>query len=252
MPTLRPRVVGFIFLVATAILGSGCRDDTAIRVFAASSLQDVLPAILDSYAETDDGVTFEVQYGGSQALATQIELGAEADLFLSANPQQVERLTTQDLVSAQRPLVTNSLVVVLRSGAPIETFADLGRPGLRIAIGAPEVPVGALTQRLLAALDPALAAAIRANVVTEDPNVRVALSRVDLGEADAAFVYRTDAATVSDLAILDLPVAVAPNQYVGAVLRDADPDAAVLLDFIAGPVAAPIWRSAGFAVPGTP
>jgi len=253
MTTRRPRAAGLLILiVAATVLLSGCGDDDTIRVFAASSLQDVLPEILDAYVEVHPGTEVQTQFGGSQALATQLELGAGAALFLSANSQQLDRLEDDGLIASRRAIVTNRLVIAVSSHAPIERIEDLAAPDVRIAIGAPEVPVGELTERALASLDATLAEAIRANVVTEDPNVRVVLSRVELGEVDAAFVYLTDALAVEGLRPIELPIDLEPNVYVGAVLEGAPAGAISLFDFIASAPTEAIWRDAGFEVVGAP
>lgn len=253
MTTRRPRAAGLLILiVAATVLLSGCGDDDTIRVFAASSLQDVLPEILDAYVEAHPGTEVQTQFGGSQALATQLELGAGAALFLSANSQQLDRLEDDGLIVGRREIVTNRLVIAVSSHAPIERIEDLAAPGVRIAIGAPEVPVGELTERALTLLDESLVEAIRANVVTEDPNVRVVLSRVELGEVDAAFVYLTDALAVEGLRPIELPIDLEPNVYVGAVLEGAPEGAVSLFDFIASAATEAIWRDAGFEVVSAP
>lgn len=247
----RAVVVAVLGLTATvALLMGACgSNETQIRIFAASSLQDVLPELLDAYADTlDDRPTFVTQYGGSQALATQIELGAEVELFLAANLEQMTRIEAAGRVERSTVFTANSLVIVVPDDSPMTSIEDLAKPGVRIAIGAPDVPVGALTRAALDELDPELAAAILANVATEDPNVRVALSRVELGEVDAAFVYRTDLAAAMHVRALELPAElhVSTNEYVGAVIVNARPGADALLDFLGSGEALAILASAGF------
>jgi molybdate transport system substrate-binding protein len=230
-----------------ALLTSACsNDEMQLRIFVASSLQDVLPELLDAYAA--DGQTFVTQYGGSQVLATQIELGAELDLFLAANLEQMTRIQAAGRVQRSTVFAANRLVIVVANDSPITSIEDLAQPGTRIAIGAPDVPVGALTRTALDALDPELAAAILENVATEDPNVRVALSRVELGEADAAFVYRTDLAAARHGRAIELPpsLGVPVNLYIGAVIEGGRPGAEALLDFLASDAAQAIFANAGF------
>lgn len=242
----RVRLATLALLVGLAVAASGCGSDGAVRIFAASSLQEVLPELLDQYAEANEGVEFEVQYGGSQALAAQLELGAEADLFLSANEQQLERLEEEGLIARRAPLVVNRLVIAVESDSSIGAIEDLGGSDVRVAVGAPAVPVGALAERLLASLEPGLADRIRANVITEDPNVRITLSRVELGEADAAFVYSTDLRGTEGLRAVEVGAQIEPNVYVGGVLEDADAEAMALLEFLGGHEAVTIWDRAGF------
>ena len=231
---------------------AGCGDNGAIRIFAASSLQDVLPEILDAYVEEHAGIKFRTQYGGSQSLATQLELGAEADVFISANAQQLDRLDDEGLIVMRAPIVMNRLVIAVATDSLIGGIEDLEAAEIRIAIGAPDVPVGALTGRALDLLDAPLAEAIRANVVTEDPNVRVVLSRVELGEVDAAFVYRTDVIAIDGLRAIELPVEIEPNVYLGAVIKGAPDEATTLLGFLGSDVAEGIWQAAGFEAVARP
>lgn len=233
-------------LGVTALFALACGgNDGSVRVFAAASLQDVLPELLDAYVDEHRGARFEVQYGGSQSLATQIELGADVDLFLSANSAQFERLEFEDHITGRTPFVTNRLVIAVQADSAIQTIEDLGGADVRIALGAPDVPVGALTALALKALDPSLAAEIRANVITEDPNVRVVLSRLELGEADAVFVYSTDLAALESARAVEVS-GVEPNVYVGGITGDGADEAASVLTFLAGHEAVPIWEAAGF------
>ena len=241
-------LLGLIATITLSVIACG-NDEGQIRIFAASSLQDVLPELLDAYAATDDeGPTFVTQYGGSQALATQIELGAEVDLFLAANLEQMTRIELAGRVEHSTVFAANRLVIVVANDSTIASIEDLAQPGTRIAIGAPDVPVGALARTALGALDPDLAAAILENVASEDPNVRVALSRVELGEVDAAFVYRSDLAAARHVRAIELPesLGVPANQYIGAVIAEARPGADALLDFLASDEAQAILASAGF------
>jgi len=234
---------------AAAVLAAGCDDDDgAVRVFAASSLQDVLPAAVAGHRTGAGAPRLVFQYGGSQTLATQILEGAPADLFLSANEAQAERLRASGRVARSATLLENRLAVAVREGSTASRIDDLARPGVRIAVGAPEVPVGALTRQLFDALAPEVARGLRANVVTEDPSVRVVLSRVELGEADAAFVYQTDLAAARRARALPLPPAVAglANRYVLVELRDASPGAAALFDYLLGAEAQRAFAAAGF------
>ena len=123
---------------------------------------------------------------------------------------------------AERPLALaeNRLVVAVREDAPWQTVGELAAAGVRVVVGAPNVPVGALTESALESLDPSVATWVREHVVTQDPTVRVVLSRVELGEAEAAFVYHTDLAAAPALRAIALPGA--PNNEYVAVLVPGD------------------------------
>ena len=224
-----------------------------MRVFAASSLTDVLPSIAERYRERHPDVEFEFNFAGSQTLATQIEEGATAALFISANPVQAERLLAAGLAERPTVIAENRLIVAVREDAPWQTVEQVAAADVRIAVGTPSVPVGDLTDAALALLDPAVAGLLRAKVVTRDPAVRVLLSRVELGEADAAFVYHTDLVTARGLRAIQLPDELPRNEYVAVLVRDGemngDDRAAEFLDFLTGEEAQALLREAGFSPP---
>ena len=158
-----------------------------LTVFAAASLTDVLPKIdaLPRYG-----------FAGSDILALQIQQGAPADVFAAASPKYPELLYKQGLVQKPIKFATNTLVLVLPKSNPahLHTVDDLTRPGVKLVIGDPSVPVGAYTRTVLANLG--ISAAVLKNVVSLETDVRSVLAKVVLGEADAGFVYITDAKTV--------------------------------------------------------
>ncbi|MDP9261207.1 MAG: molybdate ABC transporter substrate-binding protein [Actinomycetota bacterium] len=158
-----------------------------LTVFAAASLTDVFPKI-----------DARPRYGfaGSDVLAFQIQQGAPADVFAAASPKYPELLYKQGLVQKPIQFATNTLVLVVPKSNPaqIHTVDDLTKPGVKIVIGDPSVPVGSYTRTVLSNLG--ISAAVLKNVVSQETDVRSVLGKVALGEADAGFVYITDARTV--------------------------------------------------------
>lgn len=242
-------------LLALGLLGACAGDGDEVRVFAASSLTEVMPLLVAGFRAEHAEIKIAVAYGGSQALATQIEEGAPADVFLSANPQQAERLSEQGLADNRLEFARNELVIAVGSGSELATLEDLAVKGVRIAVGAHGVPVGELTTEALLAQPAAIQEAIEANVITRDPNVRAVLTRVEVGEAEAAFVYRTDAASTPGLRAIEL-VDPPSTTYVALTIAESGVvggDARRFLDYLGGAAAAAILRDAGFepiAVPG--
>jgi molybdate transport system substrate-binding protein len=176
-------------LLASLFIASGAAASnrvTGITVYAASSLTDVFPQI-------DSGPKYS--FGGSSTLAAQITQGAPADVFASANTTIPAQLFAWGLV--QRPVVftRNRLVLVVPSSNPagIRTVYDLEKPGVKLVIAAPTVPVGSYTLQVLKEMG---LMSVLENVVSRESDVRSVLSKVALGEADAGFVYSTDAKTV--------------------------------------------------------
>jgi molybdate transport system substrate-binding protein len=158
----------------------------ALTILAAASLTNVFPHI-------DRHATYS--FGGSNALATQIEQGAPADVFASANTALPAKLYDEGLVEKPVVFTRNELIAIVPKGNPkhLHSVFDLAKPGVKLVVAAPGVPVGDYTRIVLhnLHLDDALS-----NVVSNETDVREVLAKVALGEADAGFVYATDARTV--------------------------------------------------------
>lgn len=187
-------------------------------VFAAASLTDAFAEIATNFQAEHPDTTIVYNFAGSQQLAQQLGQGAPADVFASANGTQMNvAIEAGRVVSGtQRTLVRNRLVVIypVDNPAGITTLQDLAKPGLKLVLAAPEVPVGGYS---LAFLDKASATVefgsaysetVVSNVVSYEENVRSVLSKVILGEADAGIVYTSDvfgdaAEQVGQLAIPD-------------------------------------------------
>jgi molybdate transport system substrate-binding protein len=215
-------VVGSVLclsLVATALAAS--QHSTAqIRVLAAASLTNVFPQIDKSP---------QYSFAGSDALAAQIRLGAPADVFAAANTSLPNALYNAGLV--ERPVVftTNKLVVVVPRSNPagIKSVFDLRKQGVKLVVGTPTVPIGSYTRTILKNL---ALTSVLSNVVSRETDVRSILGKVSLGEADAGFVYSTDAKTAGDkVSVLRLPAwAQPPVRYgIAVVKRTQDRAAAV-------------------------
>ena len=173
-----------------------------LTVFAAASLTGVFPQI-------DKAPRYN--FAGSDQLAFQVTQGAPADVFAAASPKYPEQLYAKGLVYKPRVFATNELVVIVprANKAGIHSVYDLRRKGLRIVIGAKGVPVGDYTRKALAALR---LSSVLKNVVSQETDVRSVVAKVALGEADAGFVYRTDAlAARRDLRQLALPARARPK-----------------------------------------
>lgn len=188
-----------IFLLAACTSQSGGQT---LTVFAAASLADAFTELGAAFEATQPGITVTLNFAGSQTLRTQLEYGAQADVFASANLKHIQGVVAAGLIAADSVEVftTNALVVIVPADNPagIETLADLTQPGLRLVLAAPVVPVGDYTRQVLdnlaaaPGLGPTWPAAVLMNLVSEENNVRQVLTKVQLGEADAGIVYRSD------------------------------------------------------------
>ncbi|HZL19781.1 MAG TPA: molybdate ABC transporter substrate-binding protein [Polyangia bacterium] len=224
-----------IALFLSVFVGAGTRARAAepeheLVIFEAASLKDVFARLASRFGQQHPGIQVVTNAAGSQELRTQIEHGASADLFASADRKQMQALAAQGLVTAPEIFTCNEPVVVVRPGlaSTIKTFADLPRAD-RIVIGTPEVPIGAYTLQILQKSDggakygPDFAQRVQAKVASRELNVRQVLAKVVLGEADAAIVYRSDAmASAGKVLVLPIPAEVnITAEYPIALLKGA-------------------------------
>jgi molybdate transport system substrate-binding protein len=219
--------------LAVALALAGCSTDKTlapagttsrgvtgtITVFAASSLTGTFNQIGKDFGAANPGSTVVFSYGGSSTLAQQINQGAPADVFAAASASTMKTVTDAG-GNAGAPIVfvRNQLVIAVAKGNPkgITGLADLAKPGVTVALCDPAVPCGSAAKTALAA------ASVTITPVTLEQDVKAALSKVTLGEVDAALVYRTDAAAESGVDAVEFPEsAKAINDYPIVVLKDA-------------------------------
>ncbi|MCW2133571.1 molybdate ABC transporter substrate-binding protein [Arthrobacter sp. VKM Ac-2550] len=173
-----------------AACGSGGAAEGTITVYAAASLAAPFTALAESFEAQAPGSTVRLNFAGSADLAAQILEGAPADVFASADAATLARVEEAGGVAGSvQKLATNipALVVPAANPAGIETLADLERPDVKLVLCAPQVPCGAAAREL------AEAGGVRLAPVSEENSVTAVLGKVTAGEADAGFVYRTDA-----------------------------------------------------------
>ncbi len=225
-----------------------------IAVFAAASLTDSLKEIAEAY-EKQAGDKIVFNFGASSTLARQIEEGAPADIFFSADETQMNRLEGQHEIvkETRRDLLANSLVIIVaaKDGARVRSFRDLAAPEIkRIALGDPRVvPIGVYARKYLE--QAGLWKAVETKVVPTE-NVRGALAAVEAGNADAAIVYKTDALVSKKVVIA---YAVPPQEgpeirYPVALLQVAKERGASekFLRYMASEPAAKVFERRGFIV----
>ena len=205
-------------LVALA-LPAATRAGAGVTVYAAASLTGVFPRI-DSAAR--------YSFAGSDQLALQVQQGAPADVYAAASPKYPELLYHQGVLAKPVAFATNRLVVIVprRNPGGITSVYDLRRSGLRVVIGDKSVPIGAYTRQILDTLG--LTADVKKNVVSEETDVKGIVAKVAVAEADAGFVYVTDAkAAASKLRVVPLPKwAQPPIRYELAVVKSTTHGAA--------------------------
>lgn len=196
-----------------------------LTVFAAASLTDVFTDLGDRLMAENPALEVRFSFAGSSALATQIVQGAPADLFASANPQQMAVVTDAGLEAADPEVFTgNVLEIAVPAGNPggVTGLGDFADPDLVLAVCAAAVPCGAAAEEVFEA------AGVTPVPDTEEEDVRAALTKVQLGEVDAALVYASDVRGAgSDVEGIPFPEAEeAVNDYPLCVLEDAPNPAA--------------------------
>jgi molybdate transport system substrate-binding protein len=218
-------------ILAALATAAAAAPRTQITVYAAASLTDVFPKI--------DGAE-RYAFGGSNTLAAQIQQGAPADVFASANTSLPGQLYAKGLCSKPVVFTRNALVIVVPSANPagIHGIYDLTRDSLKIVVAGPGVPVGSYTLQILRNMN--LTAAVTKNVVSQETDVREVLAKVALGEADAGFVYATDAKTVpGKVKVVKVPAWAQPKVQYGICVVSASGKAAAARAFITRLLAKP-------------
>jgi molybdate transport system substrate-binding protein len=207
------------------VLGSRAAAQTPARptgeltVFAAASLTEPFTEIGTGLEASYPGLRLLYNFGGSPMLRTQLEQGARADVFVSADAVQMELARKSGVVQGETPIfVKNRLVVIVPRENPgkVMTFRDLAKPGVKLDLAAPKVPVGNYSRQALhkatAEYGAAFAEGALKNVVSEEENVKQVVTKVQLGEADAGIVYVSDVTPRVSHAVHMIPIPEAYNQ----------------------------------------
>jgi molybdate transport system substrate-binding protein len=174
---------------------------SVITVFGAASLTEAFRELGRTFEQRHPGATVQFNFAGSQQLALQMEQGAPADVFASADQRWMDYVKDKDLIEGEAPVFArNRLVVIVPKTNParIGALVDLARQGTKIVLAAEAVPVGKYSREAIAKLADAEGSPagydrrVLANVVSQEENVKSVVAKVQLGEADAGIVYRSD------------------------------------------------------------
>ncbi|NEA59158.1 molybdate ABC transporter substrate-binding protein [Streptomyces sp. SID13666] len=232
---------------ATPSASTSGAPKAALTVLAASSLTDVFKTAGAAYEKSHPGTTVKFSFAGSQELAAQVKQGAPADALVTADARTMDGLKSDTGTPAI--IAKNRLVIATGEGNPLKITAlkDLADTKFKVVLAAPTVPVGRYSKQVLDAQK------IVVKPVSQEPNVRAVLSKVELGEADAGIVYATDAATATNkvdaIEIPDAQNAVA--SYPAATLKTTKNSeaAAAFVAWLSTPEAQKILQAAGFQQP---
>ena len=168
---------------------------TTLTVYAAASLTSSFEKLGEDFERDHDGVQVELTFAGSSDLVSQIQNGAPADVFASADKSNMDKLTADGLNGSDpEPFATNTLEIAVPPDNPadIASLQDLATPSLALVTCAPEVPCGAAAQAV------AEVAGVTLEPVSEEQSVTDVLAKVSAGEADAGLVYVTDVIAAGD------------------------------------------------------
>jgi molybdate transport system substrate-binding protein len=262
------RVLAMAAVAALALAGCGSSDtgastetDTAtgselptasgeIVVFAAASLTESFTQLGKDFEEANPEATVKFNFAGSSALATQINQGAPADVFASAAPRNMTDVTgTGAITDSPVTFVTNTLEIAVPAGNPgkVTGLADFAKPDLKIALCAEQVPCGAAAKKVFEA------AGITAAPDTLEQDVKAVLSKVSLGEVDAALVYKTDVRAAGDkVEGIEFPESdKAVNSYpIAACAKAPNAEGAkAFVDFVLSDKGKAVLTEAGFGTP---
>ena len=266
---MRARWTSIVLAAVTAVSLTACGDDSAntantaptggstsgstasgpITVFAAASLTESFTQIGKDFEAANPGTTVTFSFAGSSALATQINQGAPADVFASAAPKNMDEVVDAGNAADPKTFVSNTLMIAVPAGNPggIKGLADFADAGKKIALCAPEVPCGAAADKVFKAAN------ITPKPDTLEQDVKAVLTKVSLGEVDAALVYKTDVQSAGDkVEGIEFPEAAdAVNEYPIAVLKNAPnaDGAKAFMDYVLSDKGEAVLTKAGFDQP---
>ncbi|MBP1928304.1 molybdate transport system substrate-binding protein [Methanolinea mesophila] len=256
-------------LLVASLLAAGCTDsaataaphETTLTVFTAASLTGAFTDIATSYEAAHPGVKIDLVFDGTQALRTQVEQGASPDIFVSANAKHMNALKDEGFMDNETVIyfVENAIAVIVPADNPanITSLADLAKPGVKLVIGTKDVPFGSYTRQVLdkmaadTAYGPAYKDAVMANVISEETAVSSVVPKLVLGEADAAFVYKSDLQPADKDKVQRITV---PSEYnvvaeypLGILAKSQQKDAAsAFIVYITGPDGNAVLTEYGF------
>ncbi|WP_392964995.1 molybdate ABC transporter substrate-binding protein [Streptomyces sp. LN245] len=221
-----------------------------VTVFAAASLKESFTALGEQFEKAHPGTEVTFSFGGSDSLAASITGGAPADVFAAASPKTMAIVTDKgDTATAPATFVRNQLEIATLPGNPdkISSLKDLTKSGLKVVLCDKTVPCGAAAQKALEASN------LKLTPVSYEQDVKSALTKVELKEADAAVVYKTDVKAAGDkVEGVEFPESSeAVNDYPIALLKDADNAAAgkAFIDLVRSAEGQKVLTAAGFLQP---
>jgi len=262
-------IVAAAVLPASPLPAAGAQNTAAggaasgtLTAFVAANATDVFNTAIDRFEHQQPGVSVKPSYAGTQILLTQLEQGAQVDLFLSADKAHAQQAVTDGLIPRYEPVSSNSEVVVVPRSNPagVSSLQDLATKPVKLIIGVPTVPIGIYTRQIFtnaaAQYGPEFPQQALAHVVSTETDVKQILHKVALNEADAGIVYRTDitpdvAGQVTMIEIPDADQVISVN-YIAVLTRAPHQQLAQQLrDYLLSPEGQSVFISMGYRPPTT-
>jgi molybdate transport system substrate-binding protein len=263
----RATFVAVTLMIVAGLLVAGCTTteaaprETTLTVFTAASLTGAFTDIGRAYEAVNENVRVEFAFDGSQALRTQIEQGANPDIFVSASTKHMQALQDGGFMenSTVTPFLENNLALIVPADNPagIKGLADLNRSGVKLVIGTKDVPFGDYTRQMFEKLaadlayGPAYRDAVMANVISEETAVSSVVPKLALGEADAAIVYKSDVSKDDLEKVMRIEIPAVYNvkaTYPLGILAESPnkAEAEAFIAFVRGPDGSAILTEYGF------
>jgi molybdate transport system substrate-binding protein len=248
----------FLTSCAPGAKPTAASEPRTLTVFAAASLAEAFTEIGGNFEAANPGVTVTFNFAGSHALRTQIEEGAPADVFASANAAQMDAVVTGMFVAQDAPQIflTNALVIILPEENPagVDEVEDLASSGLKLVLAAEEVPVGKYSREALDLMNIQFGSDFKekvlANVVSNEDNVKQIVAKIQLGEADAGIVYTSDAVAAPGLTTVPIPpdMNVIAEYPIAPLVAASNPDlAAAFVEYVLSPLGQAVLQKWGFS-----
>jgi molybdate transport system substrate-binding protein len=256
---IKKLVAAMLAILMIASLAGGS-SSVELVVFCAASLTGAFGEMGQIY-EDENGVDVILNFDGTQAIRTQVEQGASADVFVSANKKHMDALMAEGFMDNDSVSIftENRMVVIVPKGNPadIQSLSDLAEPGVMIVMGIREAPFGGYALQVLDNLanDPAYGPeyrdAVMNNVISQETSVSHLVSKIALGEADAGFAYQSDISPELSEQVSKVEI---PDQYnvvaeypLGMLKESENPDqAASFIEFVISPEGRTILEKYGF------
>jgi molybdate transport system substrate-binding protein len=236
-PALSGGLLGALLVLVAAGCGSGAAEATggsssggALIVLGASSLTGAITR----YGEEFEAAEVKPSFAGSDELAAQIQQGAKADVFASADTAYPAELFKEGLVEKPVFFAANELAIAVPEGSDIHSLSDLAKPGVKLVVGDPSVPVGSYTRAVLGRLPAAEREAILGNVRSEETEVGSVVAKIEAGAADAGFVYVTDEQAAAGLEPVSIPARLQPDVAYAAAVVSSSEERPAAEEFVAG------------------